>query len=340
MKPGENLPENHPIINVRKEGLHMKKILVVLPVADVHKKRLEEAAPDAAFTYSSVSAVTEEMVQEANVIIGNVPAGFLHASEKLELLQLNSAGADAYIKKGVLHPSTILTNSTGAYGKAVSEHLFAMALALQKKLHLYRDDQFQGSWNDYGQITSLTDATVLIVGLGDIGLSFARLCKGMGSHIIGVKRRPSHCPEGVDELYLTEELRQAVPRADVVASFLPGTSETYHIFDAGFFSAMKPTAIFLNGGRGNSVDQEALLYALENGEIYGAGLDVTDPEPLPSDHPLWKQKNIMITPHISGQYHLQETFERVVRIAAGNLEHYMKQEPLRNVVDFSTGYKK
>ena len=318
----------------------MKKILVVLPVEDRHKKLLEQAAPDAVFTYSSVSEVTEEMVQEANVIVGNVPAKFVKASEKLELLQLNSAGADAYIKEGVLHPATILTNATGAYGKAVSEHLFAMALALQKKLHLYRDDQFEGEWNDYGQITSLSDATVLVIGLGDIGLAFARLCKMLGAHTIGVKRRPSVCPEGVDELYLTEDFLKAVPRADFVAAVLPGTAETYHIFDADFFSAMKSTAIFLNAGRGGSVDQEALLYALENGEIYAAGLDVTDPEPLPADHPLWKQRNVMITPHVSGKYHLQETFERVVRIAAENLEHYRKQEPLRNVVDFSTGYKK
>ena len=318
----------------------MKKILVVLPVEDRHKKLLEQAAPDAVFTYSSVSEVTEEMVQEANVIVGNVPAKFVKASEKLELLQLNSAGADAYIKEGVLHPATILTNATGAYGKAVSEHLFAMALALQKKLHLYRDEQFEGAWNDYGQITSLSDATVLVIGLGDIGLAFARLCKMLGAHTIGVKRRPSVCPEGVDELYLTEDLLKAVPRADLVAAVLPGTAETYHMFDAHFFSAMKSTAIFLNAGRGGSVDQEALLYALENGEIYAAGLDVTDPEPLPADHPLWRQRNVMITPHVAGQYHLQETFERIVRIAAENLEHYVKQESLRNVVDFSTGYKK
>ena len=318
----------------------MKKILVVLPVEDRHKKLLEEAAPDAVFTYSSISEVTEEMVQEANVIVGNVPAKLVKASENLEFLQLNSAGADAYIKEGILHPSTILTNATGAYSKAVSEHLFAMALALQKKLHLYRDDQFDGVWNDYGQVTSFSDATVLVVGLGDIGLAFARLCKAMGAHTIGIKRRPSDCPEGVDELYLTEELLKVVPRADFVVSVLPGTAETYHIFDADFFSSMKSTAIFLNAGRGGLVDQDALLLALENGEIYAAGLDVTDPEPLPADHPLWKQRNLMITPHISGQYHLQETFERIVRIAAENLEHYSKKETLRNVVDFSTGYKK
>ncbi|MGI6095579.1 MAG: D-2-hydroxyacid dehydrogenase [Lachnospiraceae bacterium] len=317
-----------------------KKILILLPVEEHHKRQLETAAGNATFLYSSISEVTEELVQEANVIVGNVPAHLIKASKNLELLQLNSAGTDEYIIEGILHPKTILTNASGAYGKAVSEHTFAMALALTKKLHLYRDDQFQGSWNDYGQITSLSDATVLIMGLGDIGLSFARLCKAMGAHTIGIKRRHSACPEGVDELYLTEELYKIVPHADIIAAFLPQTPDTVHMFDDKFFASMKKTAVFLNAGRGSSVDQEALLRALESGQIGGAGLDVTDPEPLPADHPLWKQRNCLITPHISGGFHLQETFEQIIRIAAANLEHYQKGEPFINVIDFATGYRK
>lgn len=317
-----------------------KKVLVLLPVEERHKQRLESAAPCAAFTYTSYSEVTKSMVQEANVIIGNAPASYIQASENLDLLQLNSAGTDEYIIEGTLHPQTVLTNATGAYGQAVAEHTFAMALALKKKLHLYRDDQFEGKWIDYGQITSLRGATVLVMGLGDIGLHFARLCKAMGSYIIGVKRRPSECPEGVDELYTMEEMHSLIPRADVIASFLPQTQDTIGIFDKDFFASMKNIAIFLNAGRGSSVDQDALLDALKKEQIYGAGLDVTTPEPLPANHPLWKQRNCMITPHISGQFHLQETFERIVEISARNLKHFANGEEYENVVDFSTGYRK
>lgn len=103
---------------------------------------------------------------------------------------------------------------------------------------------------------------------------------------------------------------------------------------------MKKTAIFLNGGRGTSVDQEALLWAIQNQEISAAGLDVTDPEPLPSEHPLWKERNIMITPHVAGYYHLPATLDKIVEISATNLEKFLASKPLQNIVDFETGYRK
>ena len=144
----------------------------------------------------------------------------------------------------------------------------------------------------------------------------------------------------MDELYTTEQLDEVLPRADVIVSFLPGTKETHHIYTKERFALMKKQAIFLNGGRGSAVDTDLLYEVLKNHQIMAAGIDVTDPEPLPAEHPLWKQDNVMITPHISGQYHLPETFERIVDIAAENLEAYLNGRSLRNVVDFATGYKK
>lgn len=317
-----------------------KNILVVIPVQERHKEKLEKAGEGCKFSYSSPADVTESMVSEAEIVIGNIPAPKIRASDKLELLQLNSAGADNYIKPGVLSDRTILTNATGAYSKAVAEHMFAMMFMLQKKLHLYRDAQAKAEWTDEGTVCSITDATVLVVGLGDIGLHFARMAKAMGAYTIGIKRRMSECPEGVDELYTTEQLDEVLPRADVIVSFLPGTKATYHIYTKERFALMKKNVVFLNGGRGNAVDSDVLCEAIRDHQIAAAGIDVTEPEPLPSEHPLWKQKNVMITPHISGQYHLPETFERIVDISAANLSAYLNGKPLKNIVDFATGYKK
>ncbi len=316
----------------------MKRILVTLPVTEHHKERLERNITDCSFQYVPLSAVTIEMVQNSEIIIGNVPSTYIAAANKLELLQLNSAGVDAYILPGVLSSKTILTNATGAYDKTVAEHMIGMMICLQKKLHLYRDDRIKGDWKDYGTVTSIADARVTVIGLGNIGLYFAGMAKALGAYVIGIKRRISEPPKQVDELHLIEELHEIIPKSDVIISFLPNTPSTYHIYNADFFSKMKKTGIFLNAGRGNAVDQAALLSAVQNGDIYAAGLDVTDPEPLPSNHPLWSEKNIMITPHVSGSYHLPETLDKVVEIAATNIENYLTGKELKNIVDFERGY--
>ena len=318
----------------------MKRILVTLPVNEQHKKRIESNVRNGSFMYVPLSDVTRDLVLNSEIIVGNVPTSYIEASDTLELLQLNSAGADPYILPGVLSSKTILTNATGAYGKTVAEHMFAMMLCLSKKLHLYRDDRVSGKWEDYGTVNSITDTTVTIIGLGDIGLYFAGMAKALGAYVIGVKRSKGDCPKQVDELYQMDEVNEIITRSDVIASFLPSTPLTYHVYNADFFTKMKKTGIFLNGGRGNAVDQEALLAAVRSGIISAAGLDVTDPEPLPSDHPFWNERNIMITPHVSGAYHLPETLDRIVEIAATNIENYLAGRELKNIIDFETGYSK
>lgn len=317
-----------------------KKILVVLPVSEGQKEKLEEYADKSCFTYTSYKKATEEMVKEADIIIGNIDPDLLEYAEHLEWLQLNSAGADAYVKRGVLPENVMLTNATGAYGPGVAEHMLAVLFSLQKKLHLYRDNQNQCEWYDEGEVMSLRGGCALIVGLGDIGLYFARLLRNFGYRIIGIKRRPGQVPQGVDELYTMDHLDELLPEADVVFSILPETKVTKNLFNARRFREMKNSAIFLNGGRGSAVNTEDLCQALIAGEIYGAGLDVTDPEPLPSQHKLWNMQNAVITPHISGDFHHPATLYRIVDIVAGNLKRYCAGEPLINIVDRETGYRK
>ncbi len=318
----------------------MKDILVTLALDPAHRQKLEAAAPGCRFTYAPDKELRPELVQAAQIIIGNPPPAWIAASERLELLQLFSAGADPYIKPGILAPSTALTNATGAYGKAVSEHALAMTLILMKKLHLYRDYQRERAWRDAGMVTSLSDATVLVVGLGDIGLAYARLVKALGARVIGVKRRGGPCPEGVDELCLTADLDRVLPEADVIFSILPGTADTFHFYTAERFAAMKDSAIFVNCGRGSAVSMEVLAQALRDRQIAAAGIDVAETEPLPADSPLWELENLLITPHVAGNFHLADILEQVVNISCDNLRAVLNGQPLRNVVDFATGYKK
>jgi len=319
---------------------HKKTVLVILPVRDDQRARLDAAARGCRMLYVPAEQVTETQVREASVIIGCVPPEMIRASDRLELLQLSSAGTDSYIAPGVLAGSTVLCNATGAYGRAVSEHGVALTLTLMKKLYLYRDKQNECLWSDFGTVCSPADATVVVVGLGDIGLQYARTLKAMGSYIIGVKRRPGACPACVDELVLTDDVDTVLPRADVVFAALPGTGGTVHFFTEERFRSMKNTAFFINCGRGSAVESSVLLNALRSGEIAAAAADVAEMEPLPSDHPLWKQRNMVLTPHVSGGYHLPYSFERIVDIACENLEHWAKGEAYRNVIDFETGYKR
>ncbi len=310
-----------------------KKILTVIPMTQTQKSRLKQILPNAECLYTTISEVTREQVQQAQIILGNVPADMIQASDNLDWLHLNSAGYEPYVQKGVLRPHTLLTNSSGAYDKAVAEHMFAMLLSLQKKLHLYRDNQKRHLWGNEGDVVSITDATILILGAGNIGKYFAGLSHSLGAYVIGIKRTPGECPSCIDELHTIEKLTELLPKADAVVSFLPGSEETGGLFNKELFELMKPGSFFLNGGRGDLVCTEDMCDALESGRLAGAALDVTEPEPLPENHRLWDIPNVFITPHVSGGYHLPETLLNVVNICLENVRRYAEGETLCNVVN-------
>ena len=322
--------------------MEKKKFLIVLETGEKEKEAIRRTAEESGVECEIVfdPDASEQQIREANFILGNVAPGKLAASENLDVLQLFSAGADPYMKPGVLAAKTALCNATGAYGQAVSEHAFAMTLMLIKKLHLYRSSQLNCRWEDHGPVSSLKGATVLVMGLGDIGLSYARLVKAMGARVIGVKRRPGACPEGVDELVLTAEVDRVLPEADVVMSVLPGTKETAGFYTAERFRLMKNSAVFINCGRGNAVSNAVLLDALQSGEIAAAAIDVSETEPLPPDSPLWREEKLVITPHVAGNFHLASIYTGIIDIALENMRSYLGGRPLRNIVDPETGYKR
>lgn len=317
-----------------------KKILIVLPIEQRHKKTLEKSIKNQEVIYCSQAEVTKEMAQQANVIIGNVNPIYLTDSKNLEWIQLNNAGTEGFITEGVLPKGVMLTNATGAYGTAISEHMIGMLLELQKNLHVYRDNQKSGKWIDEGRVGTIEGSTTLVVGLGDIGGTFASKMKALGSYTIGIRRSDLVKPDYMDELYLMDKLDELLPRADIVALSLPGYTETFNIMSKDRLMKMKKGSILLNVGRGTAIDTEALWEVLENQHLQGAGLDVTNPEPLPKDHKLWTTKNVIITPHVSGKYNSYFNLEKIVEISADNLSRFMAREPLINEVDMVTGYRK
>ena len=319
----------------------MKTVLVTLPLDADSRAWLEGLVADRpgeyAFRFVPFNCATEADVAGAELVLGYVHPEILRHDTALEWYQISWAGADGVLAGG-LPENVLLTNASGAYGLAVSEHMVAATLALLKRLHQYARLQAAHDWRLLGSVRSVEGARVLVLGVGDIGGSYARKMKALGACTVGVKRTPGEKPDWLNELHTMDALDELLPSADIVAMALPGGRATDGLMDAHRFARMKQGAFLVNAGRGNSVDLDALKAALASGRLGGAALDVFDPEPLPADDPLWDDPRVIITPHASGKFLMRETAERVVRICGDNLRRYAHGEPLLHVVDRKLGY--
>lgn len=314
----------------------MPNILVTVPVNDKNRAVIEGACPGGNFSYIPAKELTANDVADKQVILGNIPRELVKECASLKLLHLNMAGADGYPE--LMPDGAALTNSSGAYGLAISEHMLGMLLGIIKKLYIYHDDQTAAVWRDEGPVSSIEDAVVLSVGMGDIGGEFTRKCKALGAYTMGIRRTLREKPEYLDELHSLSELDSLLPRADAVALSLPTSPESVGLMDERRLRLMKQGAVLINVGRGRAIVTDALVKVCEEGRIFAA-LDVTDPEPLPPDHPLWHTRNVHITPHISGFFHLQKTLDRIIGIAAENLRRFVNGGELLNRVSAQTGYR-
>ena len=319
-----------------------KKVFVLMPYNSDLEVRLKTVAPNYEFIFRDRKTLTNEEADSAHIIMGNPRYHQIRGSRNLEWFQLTNAGTDEYTKDGSFPEHVKFTNMTGAFGRAISEHMLAMTLSAYKKLHIYRDNQRNSLWKDMGKERTVFGQTVLIIGVGDIGSEFAKLMKKFDAYNIGIRRVERVVPEFIDEMYQLSELDQLLPRADIVAICTPSTNATKHMIQKEQFGRMKEGSLLINVGRGDAVDTEALVEALESGSIMGAAIDVVYPEPLPEDHPLWKQENLIITPHISGlgYFHLEETYDKIVEVCLENLERYQESRKLLNEIDLKTGYRK
>ena len=306
---------------------------VLVSLNEKQKERLLKFHENIVFDFYDGSETSYDKIKYAEIIIGNPPVRLLDSAVKLKWIQLITAGADTYLKKEILNNDVVVTNASGAYGAALSEFMLALLLSMYKKLHIYRDNQNSCLWNDEGDEKMLQDTTALIIGMGDIGTQFAKKLKAFGVHVIGVRRSLNKNNQYADETYSFRDLDKIIHHADIVSMSLPSSPETLNIMNREMISKIKKDAVLINVGRGDTLDIDALCEAVENKKLSAAALDVFTQEPLPPEHKVWNTKNIIVTPHIAGRDFLPYTLNKTISIIKQNLEAYINNEKLVNIVD-------
>lgn len=281
----------------------------------------------------------DDFLAEAEVIYtpARLPTDLLDRAPRLRWLQSTAAGADRLIAMGLVGKGVIVTSASGAHATPVGEYVMAVMLMFAKGAPRFVRNQQQARWDSYWP-GELYGKTVGIVGLGSIGREVARLAKAFGMQTLGIRRFTATTDGGpsLDVLLPPDGLHQLLAQSDYVVLAVPLTPETTGLIGEAELRTMKPTAYLINVSRGLVVDEGALIRALEERRIAGAGLDVFQREPLPSDSPLWRMENVIVTPHIAGGSGIYNY--RVTQIFCENLRRYLAGEPLLNVVDPQRGY--
>ncbi|MGJ8653082.1 MAG: D-2-hydroxyacid dehydrogenase [Opitutaceae bacterium] len=304
--------------------------------------KLAEVAPNVRIVTGLSEAEALARADEAHGIDGRYATPeFLNKASNLRWVQVSSAGVDRYlgIKPLMENDAIVMSNYRAVHGPAIADHAMAMLLSLTRNLNHYAASQRQGEWerdSAPNESIALHEKTMLVVGLGGIGSEIAQRANGFGMRVIGTRRSDSPSPEYIERVGKPQDLLAMLPEADVVALAVPLTDETENLMDSVAFEKMKPGAYLINIARGKVVNTDAMLQALESGRLAGACLDVTDPEPLPDSHKLWKQPNVIITPHVAGRSEV--TNERRSALLLENLRRFGTGEPLLNVVDKQAGY--
>ena len=323
----------------------MKQALVLFPCDAATRRRLADAAEgrcELIFREKDWSAETyHSALQKAEIILGEPKNEDLAFCENLKWMQSTSSGVNYYIDGGAFPKDAVLSCMTGGYGNILAEHLLAMVLSLCRRLPDYRDQQKAHKWEIRKYDKQLEGATVMILGAGDIGTTVAKWMRPMVGKIIGVRRRVRQFPDCYDQMITLDQLDEHLGEADFIICALPHTPQTIHLLNEDRLRKMKKDAVLVNGGRGSLIDQEALCRVLEEGWFYGVGLEVTTPEPLPEDHPLWEQPRVIITPHAAGNsYAPGSPLERKIQdFAIHNLGVYLDTGIPENRVDFAAGYR-
>ena len=248
------------------------------------------------------------------------------------------AGVDPLMAPGVLPENVLLTNGSGAYGITIAEHMIMVSLMLMRRMPEYQQFVENREFRSDLMIGSLYDANVVICGTGDIGSQFAKRLRAFcPSRIVGLNRT-GKTAEGFDEVLPMSRLDEVLPQADLVAMTLPGTPLTDDLISADRIASMKKTAFLINVGRGNCIDQDALIHALNSGDLAGAALDVFRTEPIPENDPAWNTPNLLVTPHCSGKMTMQYTRDTLVDSFCENLNRFCSGQPMLHVVNPALGY--
>jgi phosphoglycerate dehydrogenase-like enzyme len=315
---------------------------------------LREAFPQADFPVCATNEELARAIGGADALIGGgaLDDTLLAAAARLRWVQLPTAGVDGQDLGALVARGIAVTTFSGVTAPNIAEHILTLMFAFARNLRLLIRQQERHIWRDgatagdprqrgasrtlFPPVFELEGQTLGIVGLGAIGDALARKAHGVGMRVIATKRQPAAPPAHIERLLPVDQLPTLLADADHVALCLPNTAATRGLIGARELGLMKPTAYLYNTGRGVLVDQEALIAALQDGTIAGAGLDVTDPEPLPADSPLWDLPNVLMTAHTSGA--TPRHWERGLALISENVRRFLADEPLRNRFDPAAGY--
>ena len=312
-------------------------------LTNAHKARIQTAAESAGFTPHFFTTDQLEQaaacLQHCEVLYANSPKLLRRAPNTLRWYCCSNAGVDLYCADPTLfaNPDCMLTNSN-AYGVTISEHVIMVTLMLLRRMPEYEQFLQRRSWPSPLPIRSIRDGSFTLLGTGNIGSHVAERLRGMGAaRILGLSRSGRPVP-GFDEVLPISRLDEALPEAHVLILSLPSTPETVNLLSRDRIALLPRDACVIHVGRGTALDQDALAEALNEGRLAGAALDVMVPEPLPEDHPLWQTRNLILTPHISGNMSLGYTCDLNVDLFCQDLANYAAGRPLQSLVDRSRGY--
>jgi phosphoglycerate dehydrogenase-like enzyme len=317
-------------------GAATDRITVLITGSDIGPERLAEEAravsPRLDVVVLPNREALPELVATAEVVAGSVPGRLLAGAERLKWLHSWAAGVE--VTPEMRASPAVVTSSKGNGAIPLAEHVILLMLMLARQSPSLVEAQREHRWAKFVH-GELTGQTLGIIGLGNCGTDLARKAKAFHMRVLGVRRTPAPCPD-VDELLPLDRLHHLLARSDWVAMTAPITPETEHMLGEAEFRAMKPTAYYVCISRGSTADPDALLRALREGWIAGAGLDAHAVEPLPPESPFWDAPNTIITPHYGATTPL--TYRRGADIFLDNLRRYVGGEPLTNVVDKEAGY--
>ena len=319
----------------------MKIVVINRLLKDTHKEQIRKAAAKAGG--SLLFAGSEDDIpsdwQDCDIIYG---FGVKNAktNKNLKWFAAPSAGVDFLLKPGFFaNEDCLVTNSSGAYGVTIAEHIIAVTLMMMRKLDYSYSESLKGNWTGPQPQKSLKDCRILVLGTGDIGCCFARRAKAFEPEsITGVSRSGNCSDPAFDSVKKVSELDSLLPSADLLVMSLPDTPETRDILNRDRIALLPEGAYVVNVGRGSAIDEDALCYSLNSGKLGGAALDVFKTEPLPSDSKLWNTKNLLITPHVAGNLTLEHTLSVNVDMFCKNLINYAEGLPLDNLIDKTKGY--
>ncbi len=321
---------------------HLREVRWAIPDSDLAALRTQFPTVD----FESIEddgAPLATAVRDADVFVGwHFPVSLFASAARLRWIHSASAGIEANLFPELVASDVVLTNSAGLHAVSIPEHVLGLMLSLARNFHEAHRLQAERRWNRFGVISygggvrELHGSHLAILGAGAIGSALAGMAAALGMHVRVMRRRAGLAVPGAELVVGPSELHALLGWADFVVVATPLTAETRHLIDRGALAAMKASAFLINIGRGESVDDEALVAALRANAIAGAGLDVFSEEPLPPDSPYWALPNVIVTPHISG--YTPGYFDKMLDIFRDNLDRFLRGVPLRNVVNKAVGY--